>query len=455
MDLLPHLRQLLQPFSQAMTAPTFASFTTLLLGWIFARRHNVTGALRAADRFDKHFCAYHRVFCAARWSLDAVGEALLGLILTACFASGATVFLVIDDTLCKKNGWRTWGVDSHYDAANTSRKRSNANRSLKRRGHCWVMLGVVLPFLGREGHYLCLPVLFRLFMNTQGAARNGCVYRSRPDLGRELLKRVCDRFPHWQFHLLVDSAYAGQDTLRGLPHNCQLTARWQMKIRLCQAAPAKRIGQRGSVPKHGPLLPSPTQMLQEGRCGHVCLDGYASHAPYRMASAIARLYTVPQRLLRIVVTEQLTPGGKPKVREGKTNRSVFYSTVVSADALTVLGWYCRRWTMEVAIRDAKQELGCEEAQGWSESAVKRTAPTLLLIYSVVALWFLQEGRRFYRVRRWPWYAHKTAISFADMLGTLRSRLIRQSMKQNLQPLPAMQGSSKALRMLLRLTKLAA
>lgn len=109
----------------------------------------------------------------------------------------------------------------------------------------------------------------------------------------------------------------------------------------------------------------------------------------------------------------------------------------------------------MAIRDSKQELGCDEAQGWTEAAVRRTTPTLMLLYSVVVLWFIKEGRRFYRPGRWPWYPGKTAISFADMLATLRCQLIRQHLKQDLQTLPATQGSRKAVTILLRLARLAA
>lgn len=346
MELLPVLQQLLQPFAQAMTAPTFLSFSTLVLGWLFARRHNVTGALRACGPVDKHYCAYHRVFNAASWSLDAVGMALLGVILATCFASNATVFLVIDDTLCKRFGWKTYGVDSHYDAANTSRSRSNANRSLKTRGHCWVLLGVVLPLPFGKGGYVCLPLLFRLFMNTKAACRNHCEYRARPKLGREMLAQVCQAFGQWQFHLLVDSAYAGQDTLRGLPANCQMTARWQMNVRLCQPPTPKPPGRCGRPASRGPLLPGPQQML-EGRCQQVQLDCYGGHERFRMASVLACLYTVPQRLLRIVATERVSPDGKPLKKDKKFLQAAFFSTVTDVDALTVMQWYAQRWSVEM------------------------------------------------------------------------------------------------------------
>src|SRR3954451_1206300 len=84
--LVPSFAALLQPFRDQMTAPTFASLLTVLTGWVFARRRTVTGALAcdlaAGLGVPKHHSAYHRLFAAARWSLDAVGLGVLGLLLT-------------------------------------------------------------------------------------------------------------------------------------------------------------------------------------------------------------------------------------------------------------------------------------------------------------------------------------------------------------------------------------
>jgi hypothetical protein len=439
-----------------MTAPSFASFCTLAGGWVFAARHNVTGSLRAGHHAGrratrKHFSAYHRVFAAARWGLDAVGLSLLALILLLALASDSTVFLVVDDTLCAKCGRRMFGVDSHYDAANTGRKRSNANSSLKRRGHCWVILGVLVPLPFAGGNHCCLPVLFRLYMNKKGARRNKKPYRPRPQLARELLAMACGHHPGRRFHALVDTAYAGQDTLRRLPDNCHLTARWQTNVRLCREAPTRRKpGQRGPLPERGPMLPTPVQMLGQ-RCDRLDIELYGRDQTLRVATCRACLYTVPDRLLRVVAVEPLTAAGTP--RPGR--RAFYFSTASDADAAAVLRWYALRWTIEVSIRDAKQQMGFGQPQGWSEPAVLRTAPALMLLYSVVVLWFRQEGHRSYRRPAWPWYRHKTAISFADMLGTLRLSMLRHHLKQNLSTPVDKQGSRNPLRILLRMARLAA
>jgi len=496
MVLVPSFTRFLQPFSHHMTRPSYASFCTLVGGWIFAARHHVTGSLRAVHQAErrgrrgtpKHFGAYHRVFAAAQWSLDAVGLALLAMILNTALVLDKTVFLVIDDTLCAKCGRRMFGVDSHYDAANTSRRRSNSNQSLKRRGHCWVLLGVLIPLPFTVNRFVCLPVLFRLYMNTKAACRNKTRYRSRPELARELLNLVCAQHPRRCFHALVDSAYAGQDTLRQLPVNCQLTARWQMNVKLCEPlreAPGEPLGKSESARRktnrrnrHGALLPKPHQMLDAPRCERLNVELYGKSQQMRIDSRLACLFTVPERLLRLLAVEPLTASGKPRHKY----RAFYYSTDTNADATQVLQWYALRWTIEVAIHDAKQQMGFNQPQGWSKPAALRTAPTLMLLYSTIVLWFTREGHTHYRKPIWPWYRHKTTISFADMLVTLRLQMLRHHLKQNLSeenqtetadqtsdqnprknpcenqtlhnPLKK-QGSKNPLRMLLRLAHLAA
>ncbi len=55
-----------------------------------------------------------------------------------------------------------------------------------------------------------------------------------------------------------------------------------------------------------------------------------------------------------------------------------------------------RWSIEVAFHSSKTHLGFEEPQGWTRKAVERTAPTAVLLYSLILLWFAHYGQRHYR-----------------------------------------------------------
>jgi len=74
MELVPGFGLLLQGLAATMTAPTFDSLITIMTGWVFAPRRTVTRMILAVGpAASKHYSSYHRLFSAARWSLDAVG----------------------------------------------------------------------------------------------------------------------------------------------------------------------------------------------------------------------------------------------------------------------------------------------------------------------------------------------------------------------------------------------
>jgi hypothetical protein len=456
--LVPSFLDLLQPFREEMTSPSFASLLAVLSGWLFARRRTVTGALAAGldlgavEGLPKHFGSFHRLFSAARWSLDAVGLGLLAVILAA-LPPGATVFLAVDDTLCRRRGPKVWGAGMHYDPLLTGRKWSNAGKSVKSRGHSWVTLGVVLSFPFRPGHCFCLPVLFRLCLNRKSAARHRRAYRSRPELAREMLALACSRFSSRRFHLLCDSAYGGQDTLRGLPLNCDMTGRWILNAALCAEPLPKPPGRKGPQRKRGERLPNPSQML-DGRCRREELDVFGLRLSLRVADCLACLYTVPGRLVRVIATEPLTRGGHARPK----HRAAFYSTDTGADVLQVLTWYATRWSIELTFRDCKQELGLAQPQGWAEMAARRSTPTLFLLYSLVVLWFSRRGHALFRPTPRPWYTSKAHATFADMLHTLRADCLADALAPSSATLQApdpQQGTHSWLQKLARVLRLVA
>lgn len=427
MELVPGFVQLLQGLTTKMTAPTFDSLLTIVTGWVFAGRRTVTRMILAAgSSADKHFSSYHRVFSKARWSLDAVGLAVFDLLRPFL---GNVVLLALDDTLARKRGLKMFGCGMHHDALLSSRGKAITNW-----GHSWVVLGVIVQLPFRPGHYYCLPVLFRLYLNKVKAEKHLRHYRTRPELAVEMLRVLCNHRETQRFHVVADSAYGGQSVLNCLPTNCDLTSRLLIDARLYDAPAVRKPGTNGRPRKRGERLPTPQEMLAK-RCRRVSLDIYGRVEEARLADCEARVYAAPQRLLRVVAIEPLSGGRKPQA---------FYSTCHEATAEQVIAWYASRWSIEVAFHDSKGQLGFEEPQGWSRKAVERTAPLAMLLYSLIVLWFAREGHRYYQPLDCPWYQAKSEPSFTDMLATLR----RQSLRRKVLSLALQGPGSRKIKQLL-------
>lgn len=436
MTLVSSFIESLQQVSFVMTQPTFDSFLTLLTGWVFAGRRTVTGMIVSAgavkdgssSRGAKHHSAYHRVFAAARWSLDELGLAVFGLILP--WIGEGTIFLALDDTLARKRGLKIFGVGMHHDPLLSTRKTAIMNW-----GHSWVVLGVIvrLPFC--RSRVFCLPVLFRLYVSKKTAEKKRLAYRTRPQLAVEMLHRLCNAHEHRRFHTIADSAYGGQSVLNHLPGNCDLTSRLALNARLYEAPPERKSGVGGRPRKRGRRLPTPKQMLQQ-RAARLTLNLYGRHDRSRAVETVARVHKAPTRALKVVAVEPLTGGRTVQA---------FYSTNPTDTAEQVLTRYAMRWSIEEMNQASKSHLGFEEPQGWTRRAVERTAPTAMLLYSLIVLWFARTGHHHYQTPFRPWYTTKRHPSFADMLATLR----RLSLTQEVSSLRLTgRGSRKVIKTLL-------
>ena len=409
MELVPDFVVLLQGLAATMTAPTFQSFMTITTGWVLAQRRTVTRMIVAVgEAAGKHYSSYHRLFSAARWSLDSVGLAMFDL-LEPCLKD--SILLGLDDTLARKRGRKTFGCGMHHDPLLSSRGKAVMNW-----GHSWVVLGVLIRFPLWPDRVFCLPLLFRLYLNEAKALQYRRRYCTRPELAVEMLHVLCEHRKTRCFHVVADSAYGGKSVLCHLPANCDLTSRLLIDARLYEAPPQPKSGVKGRPRKRGQRLPSPEQMLA-GRCRRVSLHIYGRTEDARLADIEARVHAAPERPLRVVAVESL---------RGGRGQEAFYSTCHAASAEAVLTWYAMRWSVEVAFHDSKQHLGFEQPQGWTRRAVQRTAPVAMLLYSLIVFWFVRQGHRHYRPITCPWYLGKTHPSFADMLVTLRRQCIRQA-----------------------------
>ena len=439
------LRAILVTFGDVFSQPLFQNFVVLLEGWIVSGMRAMTSAaLTAHGGFPKHYVTYYRFFSEGAWCPDALGTALLKLVLG--LAPPGPLVVVVDDTLARKSGKNIWGANLHHDPLSWL---SNALAF----GHNWVVLAIVIrvPLVERA---VAVPVFWRLYRSKK--ARRGKTvrgkrerkttgnttnkdHRTRPELAVELLHVLREALGDGPvMHLVGDSAYGGKSITRHLPARTVCISRLPMNAALYAMPPAPRRGQNGRPRKKGKRLPSPEKMaaLAKGwRKTTVRLYGKDVCVQYK-TRVVLWYNSAKTAPLRIVV-----------VRDPKGHRKddAFFSTDPEMSVETILETYAQRWSIEVAFRDSKQQLGFERSQARTRKAVERTGPFAFVAYTITIAWFCRVGYRHYpTLRIMPWYLHKRGPSFADMQTLLREEILRQGFShtpENMHPLEKPKGDN--------------
>jgi hypothetical protein len=422
MELTASFVQLLQQFVPVFTAPTFQTFTAVVTGWLLSHRHRyVTEVIFASGSVGKgHWSRFHRFFSHAAWDPDVFSLFLAKLVLRI-LAPGAQLLWAVDDTLCRKRGLTLYGAGMHHDPLISSRAKP-----LVSWGHDWVVLCLLLvhPFWAPTKVF-ALPVAVRLYRNRQGLTkgkkgktksaipRPKTDHRTRPELARELIQLVSTWFSQDQLLVTGDSAYGGRSVLSFLPANVHLISHVHAKGALYAPPPPPTRKQRGAPRKKGERLPGMAAWAADSTKPWTSLtfDQFGLHTTLLVKTQQALYYKAGgQRLLMIVLTRDA---------EGQRPDQMFYCTKLDWDARQILSTYAYRWAIECTFENCKQYLGLEDPANRLPQAVRRTAPTALLLYTLVAVWFHLTGHAWVRFPKRPWYRRKHEPSFADLLTTLR------------------------------------
>jgi hypothetical protein len=430
-------------FAPAFTQPSFQNFVTLATGWILcAGRHTISRVIQHGLRLKgrkRHHATLYRFLSRAVWLTDAVGHAMLQIVLP--LLPEGPIWAVIDDTLCHRGGPHLWGAAMHHDPLrSTYGVGTKAGRKVFfSYGHNWVILSVWLRLPWNPDRGLAVPLLFRLYRSKKRCPAPD--YRKRTDLALELIQILAswvgsDR----KIIVVADSEYACKTIVRGLPATVEFIGPMAMDAAFyALPGPQRRIG-RPRV--KGQRLPSPGQLSETGPWWRsVVLPIYGRQVQANVKTQVGLWYRVAgSRPVRMILTRD------PK---GRIQDRAYFSTDLSFGIEGIAQGFSRRWTQEVMHREVKQHLGLEDPQNgyWrrphrkrspkkrpgpqphprrGQKAVLHTVPMAFLAYGLVAVWYAKHGsvrQDVQRVKRAaPWYRQKKEPSFVDMLNASRREL---------------------------------
>lgn len=391
-------------FESCFTAPSFRRFLTVLTGWLLCTgKHTVTGVMRAAGVVgEREHSGYHRFFSRGTWEPDAVGLAVMRVVLTL-LPKEARVKLTIDDTLGRHTGKHISSAGMHRDPL-----LSCAGRPAWHFGHNWVVLAVVVEFPKWQKTF-SLPVLMRLYRTQKVNKKLGRAHRKLTELASELLQLVSREFPGRTFLVIADNAYVNGSVVRPRPDNVHILGRGRMDAALYAEAPKKRSVGRPRV--KGLKLKSPKDRGGPWTTLKVLIYGRPAKVQVRVFDAVWYKVSYNKKMRFVVVR------GWP----GHVKQDVLTTTDLSVTATAIIELYCERWSLEETFGWVKSKLGFEDPQNRTECAVQRTAPLAMWSYSLVVLWYADwaKRRKILPMRLAPWYRTKARPSFSDMLAVLR------------------------------------
>jgi len=428
-------RTLLAPFRPCFTAPSYQNFQAIVGGWVhcLGRRTVTAVALASGALSDRHVSVFHRFFTRAQWALDALGQVVFRMA-QPWVPAGQPLFLLLDDTLARKGGKGISLASMHHDPL-----LSSGRKPFFSFGHVWVVLALWVPLPLGEARGFALPLLFRLYVGSkrggqqdapsrrhtgkrQAAAAEGAT-GDRPtklQLARELITLVAPWAEGRTVYVVADSAYAGRTLLEQRPANVHFLSRLRMDAALWTPPAPRAPGQQGRPRRRGSRLPAPQELARTRRqWRRLPVQLYGRSVTTQVFTVTALWYVaLRDQPVRIVVVRD--PAGRRR-------DEAFFCTDRTLRASCILESYARRWTLEVAFRDGKQQLGFEDPQNQTAQAVRRTAPMAFLMYDLVLLWSAERARAgdgAVWLRR-PWDPHKRAPSFRDLLIALRREAWRQ------------------------------
>ena len=245
-------------------------------------------------------------------------------------------------------------------------------------------------------------------------------HKTLTDRTRQIALQVRRWLPKRTIVLVGDSSFAVLDLLAALIWQGMIcVTRLRLDAALYEPAPPRQPGAKGRPRKKGARLPTLTQKRDDPNTvwQSLTIPGWYGNTERRVEICpdIAVWYHRGRPVLPVRWILLRDP-------EGDFEPQALLCTDLNRDPHDIIGWFIRRWSLEVTFRETRDHLGVESQRQWSDQAIARTTPCLLGLFSVVTLLATRLGKRARRaVSDTAWY-RKQQPTFSDTLAAVRREI---------------------------------
>lgn len=405
-------------FQGIFTKPSHETFLLLSLGFVFAfTRHTVASYLwRAGAATVKHFTCFYVFFGAPCYrKLDRLFERVI-LSAARYVPEDEPIRVRFDDTTSKKSGRTIEGASSYRNGAGTARQEYRTLFGLNFIvGEMRIRLA-----LWPEG-FVSVPIGLALYLKKHEAQRLNQPYRTRSELAREMLDRLCRLVgPERTVLSVQDGDYATKKFLRGLPKHAQVVGRLPISSPLYARAEPKRPGTPGVQAKIGPRLGNAKELAEAA-----AEQNWQAHPEEDGAQVLVvegYWHTVmPGVWLRVVIVRR----PEAQVTKQKKALEAFFTSLLRLEMKQILAEYRARWSVEILIREAREHYGLGQDRCRRYERIVGVNGFRMVVGAAQVLWFARELEQqpVELAPHQPWYRQKEQPSLHDILWAARERLL--------------------------------
>ncbi len=381
----------------------------------------MSSALRAMGLDgQKPFHRYHRVFLSrANWSSREASRLLLKSLVEA-FAPDGPLVVGVDETLERRRGKKIMAKGIYRDPVRSSHSHFVKTSALR-----WVSVALLAP-IPWASRVWALPFISVLAPSERYTTEQGKRHKKLTERAWQLLLLVRRWYPEREIVAVADGGYASLkllDRCRRLRNPITFITRLRLDAALYEPAPPRYPGQIGRPRLKGERLPNLSVVAEDSRTNWTPImvtDWYGREKrTVEVASATAVWHStgLPAVPLRWVLIRD------PQGEFG--TQALLCTDLITVEPAQIISWFVRRWQMETTFQEVRQRLGFESQRHWSERAIQRTAPALLALFSLVALFAHQRmAQGSGVVRQTAWY-RKSYPTFSDALALVRKKLWAQ------------------------------
>ena len=333
MHLIFCLSHILTEFGPLFNRQNFALFCTLILGLITHRRQATLTEIYQAVRPKSGYGSLVKFRSRGKWDADAVAKRLIQL-LQDRFDNWVYVY---DETQAIKTGAKQCGL--HFFRNHRYQKR-NTNQSKFHFGHQFGALGLLCSTVTQT---LLFSVWVKLICP-----------KTDSDNSLSVLKRICSQIPPGL--ILFDRGFNRRKVFTGLLElGHHILCRAKSNAVFYRLPPVCKRPKPGRPKKYG-------KRLQVQRLKYKPFD--IDNKRYAIASVVVQTKMCPTKVRLVVIRT-------PKQKAKAFRYFYVFTTDLTLDVCQMVRYYQKRWLIETAFRDVKQNFGFDTYRVKSHKSINR------------------------------------------------------------------------------------